>query len=77
MNLAQRLVLLLAAALLAACAMPQQAASDKVYEEPVVVTGSHVPRKATPGVQSVDGDAIRAQGQIAPSRGATGSKGPQ
>ncbi len=72
----QRVLLILATLPLAACAMPESKTDDKVYEEPVVVTGSHVPRKVTPGVQSIDGDAVRAQGQVAPSRG-LGGKGQQ
>jgi len=61
----------------AACAAPDTRTDDKTYEEPAVVTGSRVPRRAPSGVQSIDGDAVRAQGQIAPGRGMAGQKGQQ
>ena len=72
-----RPLLALAALALSACASTETNTADKVYEEPVVVTGSHVPRKVTPGVQSIDGDAIRAQGSIATNKGTAGGKGQQ
>jgi len=65
-------------AALAGCASPGATADNASYDEPAAVTGSHVPRKAAPaGVQSVDGDVLRAQGQIIPGRGVAGQKGQQ
>jgi hypothetical protein len=65
-------------AALAGCASPGATADNASYDEPTAVTGSHVPRKAaTSGVQSVDGDVLRAQGQVLPGRGVTGQKGQQ
>ena len=78
MTFAQRSLLVLSACTLAACALPDaKVADEKSYEEPAVVTGSRVPRKTPAGVQSIDGDSIRAQGQIAPGRGVTGQRGQQ
>lgn len=73
----QRILLALATLTLGACAAPDDKTAGTTYEEPAVVTGSRVPRKVTPGVQSIDGDAIRAQGSIAPGRGNAGTKGQQ
>ena len=74
----QRALLALATLTLAACAMPPQQAAAPSYDEPAVVTGSHVPRKTSPaGVQAIDGDAVRAQGQLAPNRGLAGQKSQQ
>ena len=78
MALARRSLLVLASLVLAGCTMPAPGTAEgKAYEDPGVVTGSHVPRKATPGVEAIDGDALRAQGQIAPGRGVAGLKGQQ
>jgi hypothetical protein len=74
----QHALLALAALTLAGCSVPEQKADAVPYSEPAVVTGSHVPRKNSPaGVESIEGDAIRAQGQILPSRGVSGQKGQQ
>jgi len=72
------LLALTALTALAGCASTGPTADAAPYEEPTAVTGSHVPRKAAPaGVQSVDGDVVRAQGQIIPGRGVAGQKGQQ
>ena len=71
-------LLAFAAFTLAACAIPEQQTARGPYEEPAVVTGSRVPRKSPPaGVQAIDGDSVRAQGQIAPNRGLAGQKSQQ
>ena len=71
-------LLALAASTLAACAMPPQQTAGTSYEEPAIVTGSHVARKTPPaGVQAIDGDSLRAQGQLAPNRGLAGQKSQQ